>query len=200
MRKSIVTLLCLFALCALSTTVHGIEGKTNADAFWPGGGFVNSKYAQVKYYVSGAVTDLGYIDFVNDAFREYDSISNADIGFLKTSGSESMLRIVMDDDNTGDYSRDAFGYMLPFKYDSNGTYIEASNYETWVHAKIWLNDWMMDQYRFTPEQRNKTVLHEIGHVFAMDHQYDGVSSVMVSGQISYPDLKPLDISNLQWKY
>ncbi|WP_411504307.1 hypothetical protein [Brevibacillus centrosporus] len=201
MRKTTISLLSLISFCLLTTTVYGVDAKTNANAFWPGGGLGYSKYANLKYYTSKDVTDLGYITYVNDAIKEFDSISNADIGFVKSTGSDSWMQIVVDEDNGSEYARDAFGYMSPWKIDPKTTaYVDASNYETWDKTKVWINDWVMNQYKFTPEQKNKTVIHEIGHVFAMDHQYDGVKSVMVSGQISYPDLQTVDIQNIQWKY
>ncbi|GED33909.1 hypothetical protein P9G84_31245 [Brevibacillus centrosporus] len=201
MKKKTTAVLSLIAFCLLTTTVYGVDGKTNANAFWSGGGLSYSKYAKLKYYTSRDVTDLGYIGYVNDALNEFDSISNADIGFVKSTGSESWMQIVVDEDNGSEYARDAYGYMSPWKIDPQTTaYVDASNYEPWDKTKVWLNDWVMNQYNFTPEQKNKTVIHEIGHVFAMDHQLAGVASVMVQGQLSYPDLKTLDIQNIQWKY
>ncbi|UED67878.1 hypothetical protein [Brevibacillus sp. HD3.3A] len=189
MRKISSLVAILFVVSAFSIPASGSQGKTNANAFWPGGGFSNSKYSKLTYSTSNAVDRLGYSRYVDDAVNEFDSISDANIGFRKlSSGDGEMLSIVMDEKNSSEYARDAFGIMIPFKIDPKTTsYERASNYETWAYAKIWLNDYMMKQHKFTSDERNKTTIHEIGHAFAMEHQYDGVKSVMVSGQISYPD-------------
>ncbi|MFD2171601.1 hypothetical protein [Tumebacillus lipolyticus] len=168
----------------------------NRDAFFSGNGLPDAAIAELVYWESQGVSDLGYSGFCLDARWEFDKVENAVINFRRATSNEinnSKLRFWADD--FGDTSW--YGHMTPYDIYGNPLVNEGT---AWSKTDVQLNDAKMDKHNFVANERRKVVVHELGHVLSMRHQPEGTSSVMQDDRNTYWYLSPLDVSNLQYMY
>jgi len=197
-KKSLFSASLVLSLFSLGTLVHA-AAYTNGDAFWTGGYDNRSVYDNIKYYVASDV-ETSFGKFIDDAISDYSSISGVDFGFSETTDFLDADLMIFNTKEGSAY-HGVPGVMVPC--DWSGSSCNKVAYESyWDAATILLFPDYMRNHGYSDKQKNKTVVHEFGHVFSLRHQDDpSVSSVMVAGEgNSLTSPTSLDISNLQWKY
>ncbi|MED1949759.1 hypothetical protein EDM59_30730 [Brevibacillus nitrificans] len=192
MRKWILGLVLLLSL---STIVNA--DYTNSDAFWAGGGYENtSTYNNIEYWVEGEA-ESKYGTYINDAISDYSSISGVDFGFSEGDDFfNSDLYILVTEEN--DIYHGMGGVMVPCDW-SGGNCNEVGTNTRWDAAGIFIFDDYMNSNNYSSNERNKVIVHEFGHLYALRHQTQA-NSVMYPERTTITSPTSLDISNLQWKY
>lgn len=198
-KSKIFTLFSLLALTfALSSVASAAGELRDADAFYYNGGFKKLSVTQnMKYYIpSSTYREFG--DYIDDAFSDYSSISGVDFGFREVDWIEDADLSILSTTENGSYDG-LPGIMIPCNW-SGSTCNKVSYNSRWDMAAVFLLPDNMKNDGYSSTNRHKTVVHEIGHVYALEHQPKGVNSVMVPGKATITSPTSLDKSNLKWKY
>jgi hypothetical protein len=184
---------------SLSTIAVAAGELRNSDAFYSGGGYkVLSVTENLKYYVTPDVwNEFG--DYIEDAFSDYSSIPGVDFDFQEVDWADEAELIILNTQDDGTYDG-LPGIMIPCDWSRTPT-CEKTRYQSrWDTAAVFLFPDNMDLKGYNQTNRHKTIVHEIGHAYALVHQPVGVDSVMVGGKSTITSPTSLDISNLQFKY
>ncbi|GEB35932.1 MULTISPECIES: hypothetical protein [Brevibacillus] len=198
-RKNITALMIALSI-SLCSVVSASGPLTGAKAFYSGGGFKNLSVTQnLRYMVAPSAKSL-FSEEIDWAISEYSSIDDVNFGFEKVSwiSDRPDLMIFNSDDNP--HLGDLPGIMLPCNYNSNGACKDTSYNSRWDASVVLLSYDNMKDQDFSPTNRKKTVIHEFGHVYALEHQPANTDSIMVGGKGTLTSPTDLDVSNLQWKY
>ncbi|CAM3333045.1 MULTISPECIES: hypothetical protein [Brevibacillus] len=183
---------------ALSGVASAAGELKDANAFYYNGGFKDISVTEnMKYYIPSYTWDQ-FGDYIDDSFSDFSSISGVNFGFEEVSWLEDADLFIVDTDEDGTYDG-LPGIMIPCNW-SGSTCNKVSYNSRWELAAVFLLPDNMEREDFSSINRHKTVLHEIGHAYALEHQPKGVNSVMVPGKLTITSPTSLDISNLKWKY
>lgn len=200
LKKRLASGLAIVMFLALSSVVSASGPLTGANAFYTGGGFKNlSVVENLRYYVDPTANTTFGSD-INDAISAYSSIPSVNFGFEEVDWIDEKPELMIYRSDNNPHLGVLPGIMIPCNYTSSGDCSQTSYNTRWDASVIFLSKTNMDADGYNATNKRKTVAHEFGHVYALEHQSPGVNSIMVGGKGTITSPTSLDINNLQWKY
>ncbi|MGG0939858.1 hypothetical protein ABHN11_28025 [Brevibacillus centrosporus] len=205
-KKGLLNLLSILMLSLIVCSVaSAATEKRGAAAFYSGGGFKNLSITKnIRYYATPEVKNY-FGTYITNAINTWSSISGVDFGFteIKKDGIDWLFEkpelMIFNSDNNPSL-QGMGGIMIPCNWDSNFNCNTTSIYSRWDSSTVLVSKDYVETEKYTTANRRWLLVHEIGHMYALDHQDKSIQSVMEHPQGTISTPTSLDLYNLNWKY